>query len=284
MPKKNTSLLTGGLIVFAGAILFSTKAIFVKLAYRYEVDAVSLLALRMLFSLPFFLVAAAWAGWGIPLHRRDVAYVALLGVLGYYAASILDFWGLQFINATLERLILFAYPTIVVVVSAWRTRTTIAQNQKIALSLTYLGILLAFWGDFKLSASPQMLWGSLLVFGAAIAYALYLVGSGAMIPRLGSVRFNALALTGASLGILLHAFLANGLNIFHFAPAVYWHSLGMALLATVAASFLISAGIGRIGAGNTAIISSIGPISTIVLASVFWMKPLGCIKFWGQCL
>lgn len=262
----------GGILVFLGAVFFSTKAIFVKLAYQYEVQSIDLLALRMLFSLPFFLLMIyiqRAPKSGIVLHWRDWLQIFALGVLGYYLASLFDFWGLQYITASLERLVLFAYPTIVLLVSAVLYQKPIKREQLFALFLTYSGILIAFWGDFQLDSSPKVIWGSILVFVSAITFAFYLIGSGQMIPRLGSLRFNALAMTGASIGVLCHAWVVNGLEILHFAPEVYAYSIGMALVATVLASFLLTAGISKVGASNAAIISSIGPISTIILANVF---------------
>ncbi len=263
----------GGFLVFLGAIFFSTKAIFVKLAYQYEVESIDLLALRMLFSLPFFLMMVYLQHkpkqGEVVLHRQDWWSILALGILGYYLASLFDFWGLQYITASLERLVLFAYPTIVLLVSAVLYHKPIKQAQLFALFLTYLGILIAFWGDFQLDPSPRVIWGSLLVFVSAITFAFYLIGSGQMIPRLGSLRFNALAMTGASIGVLAHAWVVNGLDVLGFAPEVYGYSIGMALVATVFASFLLTAGISKVGASNAAIISSIGPISTIILANIF---------------
>ncbi len=261
----------GATLVFLGAIFFSSKAIFIKLAYQHEVKAVDLLALRMLFSLPFFL----WIAYGqrssktTKLSSKDWASIFGLGVVGYYLASLFDFVGLQYITASLERLVLFAYPTIVLLVSVIFFKKPVYPAQVGAIVLTYLGIVLAFWGDFQLSPSAELIWGSLWVFASAVAYALYLVGSGQMIPRLGALRFNALAMTGASIGVLTHAWIANGLDLFHFSAEVYVYSMGMALIATVLASFFVAAGIGKLGASNASIISSVGPISTIVLANIF---------------
>ncbi|NJO01225.1 MAG: DMT family transporter, partial [Bacteroidia bacterium] len=251
--------LWGAGLVFAGAFAFSTKAIFVKLAYQHAVDPVSLLAWRMLFSLPFFL-AVAWfshRSGAAGLQRRDWFWIAGLGILGYYLASLLDFWGLQYISASLERLILYAYPSIVLIISYIWFKKPISRPQYWALGLTYLGIGLAFWGDWSAKEIDLVWQGGLLVFGSAIFYALYLVGSGRMIPRVGSLRFNAYAMTSASAGVILHAIFVNEAALFNLPGEVYRLSLGMALLSTVAASFMLSAGVGRIGAGNASIISSV---------------------------
>jgi len=274
----------GGILVFLGAIFFSTKAIFVKLAYQYDIQSIDLLALRMLFSLPFFLLMVyieRSPKSGAKLSLKDWASIFFLGVLGYYLASLFDFWGLQYITASLERLVLFAYPTIVLLVSAGLYNKPIKQRQVLALILTYFGILLAFWGDFQLDPSPKVIWGSLLVFVSAITYALYLVGSGQMIPRLGALRFNALAMTGACIGVLTHAWLENGLDLLNFTPEIYGYGVAMALIATVLASFLLTGGISKVGAGNAAIISSIGPISTIVLANIFLGEVISIFQIIG---
>lgn len=286
-PKKSFSRkATGAMLVLLGAIAFSSKAIFVKLAYRYPVDAISLLALRMLFSLPFF-IGMAW----FSQHKQKTSPKALdwikmggLGLLGYYVASFLDFSGLKYISASLERLVLFAYPTLVVILSAIFLGVPIKRPQYWALGFTYAGIIFALYGDLSIESMEQIVLGGSLVFGAAFMYAIYLIGSGSMIPKWGSIRFNANAMSIAAMGVLTHAFLNKKLEIFNLEQAVYFYSLAMALLSTVISSFAITAGIGRIGAGNAAIISSVGPVSTLVLAYWFLNEPIGFNQILGTGL
>lgn len=279
-------LLAAGL-VFLGAIFFSTKAILVKLAYRYGIDTVSLLALRMAFSLPLFLLAAWWSGrtaGAVKLSRRDWANIAFFGLCGYYLASLLDFWGLNYLSAGMERLILFVYPTLVLLLSAWWLRKPITRTQLGAVALTYAGIAVAFAEVARLDGSDEFWLGALLVFGSAFTYAVYLMGSGQLLPRLGTLRFNSYAMTAACLGVLTHHGIALQWRLWHFPMMVYVYAVLMALIATVLPSFMISDGIRRIGASNAAIIGSVGPISTILMAYVFLGESFGVGQWVGTVL
>ncbi|MEL7123476.1 MAG: DMT family transporter, partial [Bacteroidota bacterium] len=182
--------LIGGALVFFGAILFSSKAVLVKLAYRHEVDSISLLTLRFLFAFPFYLLANYFTRRrkvNVPkLKRKEWLQLAFFGIMGYYLASLLDFLGLQYITASMERLILFLYPTIVVLLSSVVLKIKIQRYQVFALIVTYIGIGLAFIEGLQLSNQPNFALGGLLVFLCAIAYAIFLIGSGEMVPRLGA--------------------------------------------------------------------------------------------------
>lgn len=284
----NRQQLIGGAIVFLGAILFSAKAVIVKLAYRYEIDSISLLALRFSFALPFYL----FANWylrrrtvkPLTLSSKDWFQVAFVGIIGYYLASLLDFLGLQYITASMERLILFLYPTIVVLISYVFLKKPIQRNQIFALILTYIGIGLAFYQGLQLSGQANFALGGFLVFLCAIAYAFYLIGSGELIPKMGAIRFTALALSFSSLAILLHHLLVYQWDLFNFHPMVYVYSFIMAVIATVIPSFLVSEGIRRIGASNASIVGSVGPISTIILAYIFLGERLGNLQILGTVI
>ncbi|MCB0558910.1 MAG: DMT family transporter [Lewinellaceae bacterium] len=286
---RDRRMILGAALVFTGAILFSTKAVIVKLAYRYEVDSISLLALRMLFSLPFFLLVASLSGRqkkyrGHPLSRKDGLQILFLGVVGYYLASLLDFLGLQYVTASLERLILFVYPTLVLLIGATVFREPVTRRQLGALVLTYLGISIAFSEGFLLSGDQHFVLGAGLIFFGAMAYAVYIVGSGRLLPRIGTLRFTSLAMTAAAVAVLAHHGIAYHWQLFGFPPQVYGLALLMALIATVIPSFLISEGIRNIGSGNASIIGSIGPISTIVLAYFFLGEQLGWLQWIGTVL
>lgn len=279
-------MILGAALVFLGAILFSTKAVIVKLAYRYEVDSISLLALRMLFSLPFFLLVAALSGrrkkqQGLALSPKDWLRILFLGVMGYYLASLLDFLGLQYITASLERLILFVYPTLVLLIGAVVYREPVTRRQLGALLLTYLGITIAFSEGLSMSESKNFSLGAGMIFFGALAYAVYIVGSGRLLPRIGTLRFTSLAMTASAAAILVHHGIAYRWQLFGFPPPVYVLSILMALIATVIPSFMISEGIRNIGSGNASIIGSIGPISTIVLAYIFLGERLGWLQWAG---
>jgi len=278
-----------GLLVFLGAICFSAKAVLVKLAYRYEVDSVSLLTLRMVFSLPVFLLVAWWVSRSRtsraqPLNRRDWFYILLFGIAGYYLASILDFIGLQYITASMERLILFIYPTMVLVLSALFLGKPIRREQYLALGLTYVGIALAFAQGMSLSGQSDFVKGAIFIFFGAFSYAIYLIGSGNLLPRLGTWRYTSLAMSAACGAVIIHHGILYQWQLFHFPAPVYWLAFLMAMLSTVLPAFLVSEGIRVIGSGNASIIGSVGPISTIVLAYIFLGERLGGLQWLGTGL
>jgi len=287
--KLDTKQIAGTLVVFLGAVCFSSKAVIVKLAYQYHIDSVSLLALRMAFSLPFFILIAVFSRNkdvpAVPVSAKDYLLLAFYGIMGYYLASLFDFMGLQYITAGLERLILFIYPTLVVVFSWIFLGKKITKFQYVALGLTYSGVLLVLLGDVEVQTSQHLVKGGLLVFASAVTYALYLMGSGMLIPKFGSVRFNSYVMSVATLGVFAH-YLANhgGSQLLQYVPAVYGYSILMAVVATVVPSYLIAEGIRLIGAGNSAIIGSVGPISTILLAYIFLRETVSLVQLVGTAI
>ena len=287
VEKKSYSYFLGGVIIcFFGAICFSTKAIFVKLAYREtQVDAVSLLALRMIFSLPFFLVSAWWSSAkseNVPFTRKQWLAVAGIGCLGYYVSSLLDFLGLQYVTAGIERLILFVYPTLVLLMSAFILKVKIKPIQWLALVITYAGLMLAFWGEVRFDNQAQTFYlGVVLIFICAVTYAMYIVGSGQLIPAIGAAKFNSYAMSFAALAVVLHFMLVNNNSLFNLDKQVYLYSFLMAIIGTVIPSYLVALGIKRVGSGNAAIIGSVGPVSTIVQASFFLQEPIHLLQLAG---
>jgi len=267
-----SQLIAAGLILLS-ALCFSAKAVMIKLYYRYEVDSISLLALRMLWALPFFLfVIWRTRSKGEPALRTrfgDLVPVFMFGLLGYYFASLYDFMGLQYVTASLERLILFLYPTIVLLISAVLFGKKISRAQVVALFMTYAGIALAFLDGRQVLQGSNIAYGGFLIFLSAMTYALYMEGASMLLPRYGSKRYTALAVSAGCVAILIHHGIAYRWALWHFRPEVYILCLLMALFSTVLPVFLVSEGIRRIGASNAAIISSIGPISTIVLG--YWL-------------
>lgn len=280
--------LAGFLITLTGAILFSTKAIFVKLAFAStKVDAVTLLTLRMLFSLPFYLIAARLAYKkenSAMLTKQQWLYILGLGFLGYYLSSLFDFIGLQFISAGLERLILFLYPTFAVLINTFLFKNKLSKTQIAALLLTYAGIGLAYYGELKIDTSnPNFFYGSFMVFLCAITYSFYLVGTGRMVPIVGVTRYTAYAMFAATAGIFIHFLATRSIANIHFTPTLIGYSVALAIVATVLPSFLISNGMKKIGSNNVAIITSIGPVSTILQAyfilgeSIFLEQLIGTV-------
>ena len=268
--KKNKLVLGGFVITFIGALFFSTKAILVKLAFaNTHTDPVTMLALRMMFSLPFYIAIGLFASnrkSNVYFTKRQWVYIILLGLTGYYVSSLFDFIGLQFISAGLERLILFIYPTLAVILNAMIFRQRVNGYQKLAMVLTYAGIAIAFWGEMKIdSSNPEFFIGSIFCFLCAITFAIYLVGSGKMIAETGATKFTSYAMIAAASGIFIHYF-ATGKTVHHMEGNLLWYGFALAILATVIPTFLMSAGIKKIGSSNAAIISSIGPVSTILQA------------------
>ncbi|VAW75015.1 Permease of the drug/metabolite transporter (DMT) superfamily [hydrothermal vent metagenome] len=280
--------LIGSLMVLLAAVGFSAKAVLVKLAYAYsvELDAITLMTLRMLFALPFFLVVAFWLQrqTHIPAPtRRELGLIAVLGILGFYLASLLDFSGLAYIPAGLERLILFLYPTLVVVFSALFYRRSITIRERGALVLSYLGIVVVFLQP--LAVIPARLWlGVALVFGSAVVFALYLILSGAQLRRSGSIAYTAYAMTAASLAAGVHFGVSHPVSALDLPLQVYGLALLMALLSTVLPAFLMHAGIHRIGAGPASIMGSAGPVATLFLAWWLLDEPLTLVQMAGTAM
>ncbi len=281
---SRASFVVGVGFVVVSAIAFSAKAVMAKLAYQHGVDALQVLALRMGFALPVYLLvlAARSRSEARPLTRRELAAIALLGVIGYYLASLFDFLGLQHISAGLERLILFVYPTLVALFEALLFGRRLTRVQVVALILTYVGIAVVFRSEVGHGGDDVAL-GAMLVFASAVVYAVYLVGSGQLIPRVGSERFTALALSVSALCTLGHAAVA-GRSVTGLPREVYELGLLLAFLATVLPTFLLAAGIRRIGSGPAGIVGTVGPVSTVFLAHVFLGEPVTLPQVLGALL
>jgi len=263
----------GLLLASLGAVAFSGKAIIVKLAYRYGVDAVTLIMYRMLFALPMFVALAWWAGRGKPaLTRRDAITVVALGFSGYYLASFLDFAGLQYISAGLERLILYLNPTLVLALGALLFGRRVTRRQFVALAVSYAGVLVVFGHEVGLQGAHAAL-GAALVFGSAVSYALYLVYSGEEVRRLGALRLTGLATTVACLLCIAQFFVLRPLDAMAVAPEVVWLSVLNATLCTFAPVLMVMMAIERIGATLTAQTGMIGPLTTILLATLVLGEP-----------
>jgi len=272
-----------GLLLAVGAALgFSAKAIFVKLAYTYDVDAVTLLMLRMSFALPFFVVIAVREERkaASPLVARDWVILIFLGLIGYYLSSLLDFLGLLYISAGLERLILFIYPTMVVILSAIFLGRPIHKSTYLACLMSYAGVALALGHDLTLSGENVLL-GASLVFASTLTYATFLVGSGEVIPRIGGKRFTAYAMIVSSVAVILQFFVIRDVSALNQPAAVYGYGLAMALFSTVIPAFLLAAAIHRIGASDTSIIGALGPVATIAMASILLDEPVSIMQMAG---
>lgn len=267
-----------------GSIAFSGKTIIVKLAYQHGVDVLTLLALRMLFSLPFFLAMAWWAG-AAHLSRRDWLAVITLGFIGYYLGSYLDFAGLQYISAGMGRLILYLYPTVVVLMSAVFLKQPIRKKHLLSLALSYSGIALVFNEEIKLGAQLNvMLLGAGLVFASAISYAIYLIAGSRYVQTMGSMRYTAYAATSASFFVIAHFMAQHGPSRLAVAQEVYGLTLIMAIFSTVLPLWLMAEGLKRIGANQVALVGCVGPLSTMVFGQIFLDEAITPIQLIGAAL
>jgi drug/metabolite transporter (DMT)-like permease len=269
-----------------GIVLFSSKAVMVKLAYNYNVDAITMLLLRMLFSFPFYVVIAYLyrnRNQEITTTKKDYAWVIFFGLVGYYLASFFDFVGLTYIKASLERIILFVYPTIVILLNRLFFKQPITKIQTLAIFLSYLGIVIAFSDEVDISGNNVYL-GGFFVLLSAITYASYLVGSGWLIPKFGVVKFTAYAMLVSCFCVFIHFSLIGKSDLFNLPWQVYGLGGLIAVFATVIPSFLVSASIKIISSSNFAIVAGVGPISTIILASFFLNESLTLFQFFGALL
>lgn len=281
----NRDVFLGVVFALLAAVGFSAKAILVKLAYLDNVDAITLLALRMVFSVPFFIGVAVWV-WrqhAAPLNTHDRLLVLGLGLIGYYCSSFLDFLGLQYISAGLERLILFLYPTMTVILSAILYKRAIGRKVIAAMGLCYAGIALVFLHDVGVKEGGIVV-GAALVFASTLSYSIYLVGAGHAIARIGTLRFTAYAMVVASVASLLQFGVMRPLSALDLPLRVYELSIAMAIFSTVLPVFLLSFAIRRIGSGSASLIGSIGPVSTIYMAYVFLDEHVSLLQIAGSLL
>ena len=264
---------SGLILATVGAVAFSGKAIIVKLAYRYGVDAVTLIMYRMLFALPLFLGLSWWAGRGRPaLTRRDWRVVLGLGFSGYYLASFLDFAGLVYVTASFERLILYLNPTLVLGLGVLLFGHRVTRKQVIALAVSYCGVLLVFGHEATMEGTNLVL-GTLLVFASAVSYAVYLVYSGEEVKRPGALRLTGLATSVACVLCIAQFLVLRPMSALAVAPEVIWLSILNATLCTFVPVLMVMMAIERIGAAVVAQTGMIGPLSTILMSVLILGEP-----------
>lgn len=276
----------GAFLVFLAAFCFAMKGVLIKLAYQYPIDSISLLTLRMLFALPFYVIIALRLSRTKPINHltpKQWIILALLGITGYYLASYFNFLGLVYVTAGLERILLFVYPTFVLLMNALGFGRRVTRLQIIALLLTYAGILLAFLGNVETGQQKDIYLGAFWVLLSGLVYAVYLVGSDQMITKVGSQQFTCYAMIAATVPTVLHCALQNGLQLGGYPLPVYVLGVSMGIFVTVIPTFMIAEGIKRVGSGNASIIASIGPIFTIILATtilheqISWQQVAGTV-------
>ena len=283
-PSARQALLAGLAIAICGAVLFSAKAIVAKLIYRYHVDAVTLIAFRMLFSVPFFAAVAFWKARTEPaLTNPERGRIVLLGLCGYYLSSFLDFLGLQYITAGLERLILFLTPSFVLLISVAILKKRITMLEWAALGVAYLGTVLVFLHDARTGGSNVALGGA-FVLGSATSYAVYLLLSGQMVKRIGALRLVAYAMCVSSAACILQFFLLRPVSVLVQPMPVYGLSILNAVLCTVLPVFLTMIAVARIGAATASQAGMIGPVSTLFMGALILDEPITGIQLAGTAL
>ncbi len=283
---SSSRIALGGIgLAAVGAVAASGKAIIVKLGLRHGVDATTLLALRMAMAFPLFLLLAWWSSRrAAPLGWADRARIAWLGFTGYYLSSWLDFQGLQYISVTLERLILYLNPTLVLLINVLLARQRPGRWQVLALAVSYAGVLVAFGHDLQREGG-QIILGSALVLGSALSYALYLFGSGQVVARVGAVRLTAQASCVACVLVLLHFAMTHHWSLLWQAPvAVQWLSLANATVCTLLPVLAIMLAVKRIGSSLAAQVGMLGPVSTIVMSLWLLDEPMGPAQILGTAL
>jgi drug/metabolite transporter (DMT)-like permease len=273
----------GILLVFFGALCFSTKGIFAKLAFKYGVDGLQILTLRMLFALPFYIIILINEVKKSPLTiaKKDWNDIIILGLIGYYLAALFDFLGLQYVSASLERNIIFTYPTFVLIMSKLFFKRKINNIQIMAVLICYVGILMAFYSDKTAYTSSNLTKGTIFILLSSITYAFYLVRSDRLIKNTGTVRFTCISMIISCVAVLIHYIIIHGFDILSFPYQVYLLGVGVAIIATVMPSFLMANGIRLIGSSNMAIIASVGPISTIFLSNFILHESISMLHIIG---
>lgn len=283
--KENESIEWKGVaLVLVGALLFSAKAVVVKLTYQYQISAIGSLFFRMFFAFPF-LVWVAWKEESLPekteLSAKDWYSVILMGIVGYYLASLFDFLGLVYISAGLERIILFIYPTLVVLLSFLFLRKKITGREVFSLLLTYTGVGIAYFQDVQLGSPADVSLGAFFILLSALTYAIYLMGSGSIVPKLGAKRFTAWSLIVSSIVVFLHFLLFGNWSEVIQPIQFYGLAFVMGTVNTVVPAIFVSAGIKRVGSKTAAIVGSIGPMSTLFLAHIFLNEPITLVHSLG---
>jgi drug/metabolite transporter (DMT)-like permease len=279
----------GPLCAVVGVFGFSFKAILVKLAFKsYPIDALTLLTFRMLYSAPLFCVMAWFASRAedsAPIARADWMRLLWLGFIGYYVASLLDFLGLQYITASLERLVLYLYPTFVVILSALLLRKRITPSTLVAVVLSYAGIALVFFHDLRIGGDmTSTITGSALVLAGALLYALYLVQADDLLQRLGSLRFTAYGMLGSTVFVLAQFALTRPWSALDVPPAIHWISIAMAVVSTALPTWLIAESVRRMGANAASLVGALGPVFTIGFGAMILGESIHAIQLAGAAL
>jgi drug/metabolite transporter (DMT)-like permease len=281
--KKNKSI--AYFLALTAAVLFSSKAVLIKLSYQYNIDRLTILTLRLGFAFPVFILINTFRSKkedAQKVSNQDWMLIIFLGLIGYYLSSYLDFWGLQYISAGLERLILFIYPTITTVLAAMLLKKKISKKQIIAIALAYFGIFISFQDN--MSGNENIWLGGSLIFFSAVTYALYLIGADKLIPRYGSVRFTSYCMIVSCIAVLIHFAIEQPSSIFNLSWEVYLLGFILSIFCTVLPTYMIGEAIKRIGASSTSILSTAGPVSVIFIAYFVLGEPITVAQIAGTAV
>ena len=270
----------------AGTVSFAFRPILIKLGYAtHPVSATTLLFLRMTLSLPFFLAMAWWLRGEKPIARRDWLGIVGLGFLGYYFASLLDFLGLQYVPAGLGRLIMFLYPTLVVILSAVFLSKSPTRREIAALAVTYAGVALVL--SDRLGVAPehrQFMFGALLIFSSAMCYAVYLVTGSQLVKRIGSARFTAYTMIVSTAPAVLQFLLLEHWSALELPAQLWWYVSLLVTLCTVLPVFLVAEALRRIGANQFALIGALGPVTTVIADFALMDGAMSALQIIGGAL
>jgi drug/metabolite transporter (DMT)-like permease len=270
----------------AGTVSFAFRPILIKLGYGlHPVSATTLLFLRMTLSLPFFLAMAWWVRDGSPISRRDWLGLIGLGFLCYYLASLLDFLGLQYVSAGVGRLIMFLYPTLVIILSALFLSKSPTRRELAALAITYCGIALVLSSRISLQPEHRLfVFGALLIFASAMCYAVYLVTGSQLVKRVGSMRFTAYTMIISTMPAIVQFCVLESPAALELPSALWWIAAVLAIACTVLPVLLVAEALKRIGANHFALIGALGPVTTVIADFVLLDGALGAAQILGGAL
>jgi len=272
MKEKNSFGNFGASAIgLSGVVLFSAKSVFAKMAFEYRVDPISVLYMRMLFSFPLILLAGFFyekTRKTSTVHWKDIAKVAAISVLGYYISALFNFVGLTYIDASIERLVLFLYPTMVIFLSLIFLKKAITAKQIVAISISYVGLIVAFADKLLVNSNPGFWFGVMLILLSSFTYAIFLTVSDDLINRVGSFRFSTVATLTMCICMIIHAMVAGKTHIEGYNSHVIWYCVLMAVLSTVIPVYLFNYSMSKLGASNVSIISCLGPVVTLMLSAI----------------
>jgi drug/metabolite transporter (DMT)-like permease len=288
--ENNATVSTGLVLALSAAFLFSTKPILIKWLYGLGMTALPLMGLRLVIALPLYIIVGV-VMWGRLANKpslRDVCNAAAIGLLGYYLASYLDLSGLEYVSAQLERLMLYAYPSMVVIIGALFFGAKVNRSIIPALILTYAGLAVMYGHDLNIAPvgtdPADITKGTLLILASALSFSLYVLFSKKSIARLGSLLFTSIAMGSATIATIVHYAIVEGAVMPDMTAQIWVGVLILAIMATVVPSFMVSEAIKRIGPAKTSVSGTIGPVMTTIMAIMFLGEPFGWLTALGMAL